>query len=81
MKREALRPGVLGLVVMAFAVGLGAPACEQAQCDELHDPTCWIPPVTDATADGEESDDDAPAEHDATSDASTAAGDGSTTGQ
>jgi hypothetical protein len=31
--------------------------CNRVSCEELHDPTCWIPPAEDAGSDAE---DDAP---------------------
>jgi len=81
MKRLAFRFGVLGFIAMGSAAGLAVPGCEHAQCDELHDPTCWIPPITDAAGDGDDGDDDAPAERDAVTEVLTAAGDGSTAAQ
>lgn len=39
------------VLAMGSAVAIVCQGCEQVTCDELHDPACWIPPVTDASGD------------------------------
>lgn len=45
--------GLLAVCLMAAAFSHG---CERPSCDELHDPGCWIPPVTDAGSDADAGD-------------------------
>lgn len=62
---------VVALVVVVSVV-LASSGCEKAQCDELHDPSCWIPPVTDAASDADDGDEDGQAERDVVTNDATA---------
>lgn len=46
-------PPLNGVVLLAVCLMAAAftQGCERPSCEELHDPGCWIPPVTDAGSD------------------------------